>query len=192
MSIEKLRARARENGKGPRVHGNGFIQLDVDDRERLHFWGDPRIPRQAVQTPIHDHVFSFRSVCVKGRIIHLPYRMVRDGDGRYLMYEAKPGRGDDSKLHPMEHGYRYCAVPQVPLIRHPGEEYDFRAFRFHESFANEPTITRLYKRGRTLAQNRVGARPRVMVPYDGEPDNEFDRHGHDPDLLWGIIEDMLA
>lgn len=53
----------RAVGERPRVHGNGFIQLDVTPRTRLHFWS-PEIPRQKVATPIHDHVFGFVSYVI--------------------------------------------------------------------------------------------------------------------------------
>jgi hypothetical protein len=51
----------KERGVRPRVHGNGFIQVDLTADTRLHVWGDKRIPRQNVYTPIHDHVFGFES-----------------------------------------------------------------------------------------------------------------------------------
>ena len=51
----------KERGISPRVHGNGFIQVDLTHDTRLHVWGDKRIPRQNTYTPIHDHVFGFKS-----------------------------------------------------------------------------------------------------------------------------------
>src|SRR3546814_6146607 len=66
----------RERGGRPRVHGNGFIQLDLTERGRLHIWGAPRIPRQKTATPIHDHVFGFESTVAVGRPVNLVFRIV--------------------------------------------------------------------------------------------------------------------
>jgi hypothetical protein len=44
----------RDSDNYPRVHGNGFIQLDLPDGKRLHVW-DEDIPRQKVNTSMHDH-----------------------------------------------------------------------------------------------------------------------------------------
>jgi len=69
INLKKVRA----DGGRPRVHGNGFVQLDLTERSRLHIWGDPRIPKQKVATPIHDHVFGFESTIIVGRVISLTY-----------------------------------------------------------------------------------------------------------------------
>ena len=47
----------------PRVHPNGFIQLDISPRKRFHIWAHPDIPqsgREDKEEDIHDHVFGFR------------------------------------------------------------------------------------------------------------------------------------
>ena len=64
----------------PRVHGNGFIQCDLPHRKRLHIWGHPAIPRQKVSSPIHDHVFSFASIVLVGRLVNIVYKAVSNGE----------------------------------------------------------------------------------------------------------------
>ena len=44
-------------GSEPRLHGNGFIQLDLGDDQRLHIWSPDLPPAQRVSTQIHDHQF---------------------------------------------------------------------------------------------------------------------------------------
>lgn len=40
----------------PRIHGNGFLQIDLDPLRRMHVW-DHRWPRQIRDSSIHDHAF---------------------------------------------------------------------------------------------------------------------------------------
>ena len=72
-----------------------------------------------------------------------------------------------------------------------GGEYRVAPWAFHVSLAYEPAVTVIVKDGDTLAQNPGGARPTVLVPRGREPDNAFDRHAHDPRLLWEIIMGAL-
>ncbi len=52
----------------PRIHGNGFIQVDLDELHRLHLW-DVMIPRQSVDSSIHDHAFGFESRTLQGMLV---------------------------------------------------------------------------------------------------------------------------
>ncbi len=83
-------------GKVPRVHGNGFIQLDLTDRTRLHVW-HPSVPRQKVATQIHDHVFSFESCCIVGRLINVVYKFIElspgDAMAEFCIYTSKVREG---------------------------------------------------------------------------------------------------
>src|SRR4051812_43978314 len=51
----------------PRVHPNGFIQLDLKPGLRLHVW-DVQIKAQEPPTPVHDHIFDMRSQVLLGQI----------------------------------------------------------------------------------------------------------------------------
>src|SRR3546814_5268128 len=93
----------RERGGRPRVHGNGFIQLDLTERGRLHIWGDPRIPRQKTATPIHDHVFGFESTVVVGRLVNLVFSIVYCESGGFEVYAPSIREGEDTVLGPTGH-----------------------------------------------------------------------------------------
>ncbi len=190
----------RDTGNHPRVHGNGFIQLDLTDRLRLHVWGQPTIPRQRVANTVHDHVFGFRSMCHIGRVLNINWDSVSSYKGDYCLWQAQPSEnGHDTQLALMD-------VPPVKLS-HKGtgeitagtehNTYYIFPFRFHETVATEPSLTIIEKDGDTLVQDPGGYRPRVCVPVGVEPDNEFSRvhrsssNGHDPILLWMIIDDTL-
>ena len=83
MDIREEIGIARTADRRPRVHGNGFIQLDLTDRRRLHVWGDHRIPRQSVPSTIHDHTFSFKSTIILGQLVHREIGIFPDTSGAY-------------------------------------------------------------------------------------------------------------
>lgn len=93
-----LTAAARRRGAQPRVHPNGFIQLDLeapaDERWhegkqaghsgadlRLHVWNPPGVdlPHQDTVNEIHDHVFDMRSTVVRGELTQRLYEFVIGG-----------------------------------------------------------------------------------------------------------------
>lgn len=49
------------------LHGLGFIQIKLDDNQRLHIW-HPDLPRRKCfeHSNIHNHRFAFKSTVLKG------------------------------------------------------------------------------------------------------------------------------
>ncbi len=189
IHVDALRA----EGFRPRVHGNGFIQVDLNMWHRLHIWGHPNIPRQAVATPIHDHIFGFVSTILVGRLVNIIYELEDSPYGVFQVYQAEVRKGEDKVLmptrrlvipHPIKVGF--CTPSRY------GDSYEMESYVFHETFAPEPTATVMVKDGATQAQGANHAPPRVLVPTGGAPDNTFDRYGHDEELLWDIIEEVLT
>lgn len=186
-------AHARDEGYRPRVHGNGFIQLDANDHQRFHFWGHPAIPRQARPSPIHDHVFDFSSQVLKGCLTNIAYQTVMRDDGLYSVWEARPdprpghhsstlqrnGQRCDLRIH--DRGVNVCKT-----------SYWFQAGVFHETLTHEPTVTIITKTGPTLQQNPDGPKPRVLMYGFDEPDNTFDRHAYDDAMLWDIVWEIAS
>lgn len=182
--IERLNE-LRASGSIPRVHGNGFIQLDLPDGSRLHVWDDG-IPRQAVNTSKHDHAFGFESKVICGLLTNFVYRVAPAEVGKYVVYIPQRREGtEDTKLVPTGErvNVEVAAIKDVPA----GSSYTFQPQVFHDT---------LYPRGETTATImrktvRLDVEPRVLVPFGEEPDNEFDREGFDPELLWPFIERAL-
>ncbi len=59
----------------PRFHGNGFIQVYLNDVTRLHIWS-PEFPATRVQNAqIHDHRFYLRSKVLLGELKHTVHRI---------------------------------------------------------------------------------------------------------------------
>ncbi len=181
----------RDTGNRPRVHGNGFIQLDLTDRLRLHVWGQPMIPRQKVASTVHDHVFGFTSVCHVGRIINVNWRPTPSREGNYRLWQVQPVEtGNNTLLSLMDEPPVKLAHVSTREIT-AGSTYYIFPFWFHETLATEPSLTIIEKDDDTLVQDPAGYRPRVCVPVGVEPDNKFSRDGHDEILLWNIIEGTL-
>ena len=183
----------RERGARPRVHGNGFIQLDLTDRLRLHVWGDPDIPRQTTRSPVHDHVFSFTSHIIVGRMVNVVYDAFENAHGDYLVHTPRIRRGEDSILVPTEE--RVTIFPRSVNLIEQGtskRRYPMPAFHYHETLTDGPSATIIEKDGPTQAQGAESL-PRVLVPFGVEPDNDFDRYDcATPDQLWTIIDWVLA
>jgi len=180
----------RISGVRPRVHGNGFIQYDIDDRIRLHVWGDPRIPKQKVATPIHDHGFGFTSRVLKGSMTNTLYKFSPHVHGDFRVYRAvsTPEGEDSSRLEPTGIIGKIRAFSTDIILA--GGEYRMEPFVYHESKVEGPTATMIFKDGPTMAQG--GSTPRVLVGVNQKPDNEFSRYDADEELLWQIIEDVIG
>jgi len=178
----------RKEGATPRVHGNGFIQLDLDEESRLHVWGDPEIPKQKVPTPIHDHVFGFESLLLVGRLLNIRYDWHPRTWGNMEIYTVHCREGDDTSLKSTGE-FGYAEPTSIEVIEWTSPKWRYRMFPhvFHESIATEPTATIIKKDGPTQGATP----PRVLVPRRGEPDNNFDRHSFNEDMLWQIIERTL-
>lgn len=181
------------DGINPRVHGNGFIQLDVDPKTRLHFWGDPRIPRQRVDSGWHDHSFDLFSCVLKGRLTHITYKVHGDQlRGQFYGYRAveQPGT-QNTELKRIVHSddvtpAKFDLVVDETFQIKEGETYGFQHGKVHYSSASEPTITLMKKFG----TDGYG-RPVVYCPVGLEPDNEFHRDGFSQEMLWDIVMDMV-
>lgn len=174
----------------PRVHGNGFLQLDLTPEMRLHIWGDPRIPRQAVATPIHDHTFGFTSRVLRGSLTDLRYQAVNNPAGLYAVHQARVREGEDTVLEPT--GQRVSLFPLPSRMLLAGQTYTMIPGEIHETIPSDHgvSVSVITKVGLTLAQG--GSSPRVFVPVGREPDNTFHRYAVPEAELWQILFDALS
>lgn len=179
--------------KPARVHGNGFIQIDLneDGSRRLHVW-DETVPRQETATPVHDHVFAMRSSVLCGKLLHteLDALSPRPHDTARSLYQVHTARQEEgtqnTTLQPTGEVVRLRQRIRKALL--PGQTYEFPAGEFHTSGHRGLTATVMEK---VDAPDGYG-RPRVLVPLLGQPDNEFHRDGHDQEVLWLLVLEALA
>lgn len=186
INLEQVRWHAREI----RVHGNGFIQVEspaLGENARLHVWGHPDIPRQSEPSPIHDHAFGFVSEVLVGRVVNVRYfclSPVEDAGQRYALYEAHCRHRADTELVRASGGEFVPIVAQSEVVS-AGQRYEMLPYDFHETVPLLPSAT-LMRKTRTTDHA-----PRVLVRAGREPDNAFNRYGHDAEKLWGIVREVL-
>jgi hypothetical protein len=175
----------RRSGEVPRLHGNGFIQLNLaGTNERLHIWPDDGVKAQSVSTPIHDHVYSFKSRILLGTLSHLVYRTSFSNNGAYRLYQAEPRAQEDTILVPIS-GSRCNLILEEEHVLEQGDAYSFKAFEFHESRGSGLTATVMRK---TVV---FDGKARVVCPADKNPDNDFNRYSVDQNLLWTYIKKVF-
>jgi len=171
----------------PRVHGNGFIQVDLTSTRRLHIWGHPDIPAQRTPTPLHDHTFGFISRVLLGTMTNVKYTFKSNLNGDYVVHKVHVRDREDTVLRPVDE--RGCLF--VESVRHwyCGQSYEMSPGEIHFSQPQGLCATIIEKVGLTLSQG--GPSPRVFVPVGIEPDNTFHRYDLTSDRLWAIVADVL-
>lgn len=176
----------RRNGTNIRVHGNGFLQLDLAPGERIHVFGHPQLPRQKVSTPIHNHRFGFRSKVLTGCLVNLTWAYCFDRTHRatHQGYTAKPNDREDTRLEPVGDSAMLMLLGHEVLL--PGHEYEMKPRQFHQSLADEPTVTYMRK------TEVVELEPTVLCRLHMRPDNSFNRYDLDEPALWRILEESLS
>jgi hypothetical protein len=164
----------------PRVHGNGFIQLDISKSVRLHIFGDERIPRTSVSTQLHDHTFGFTSKILSGTLENVRYSVRENPNGKFKVYRAFVRDKEDTVLR--NTNVRVTVEEAKREILKAGDSYSMVAGEFHESIPCGRVVTIITKDGLTC-----GKSPSVLVPIGQEPDNDFNRYSLSPEELWSII-----
>lgn len=195
--LERVK-QAKEEGSVPRVHGNGFIQLDIIRSphikrrspvglQRLHVWG-PQIPfKQTNYSGIHNHVFDFNSTCIVGEFIQTRLDIELDADNfTHYTYRAVCYDGTDDTV--LERVGTAALVSGLTEHYTSGNMYEFKAGDFHETDANIPTATWMTVTGN---HRDVIGTPYVLCDKDLLPSNDFTRY-QDPDILWRIIFETLG
>jgi len=171
----------------PRVHGNGFIQLDMTPTRRLHIWGHPDIPRQTVSTQLHDHTFGFRSRILMGNLEDVRLEAIPDPKGAYMTHRAVIRDKEDTVLQPT--GERVTMEITSVNVYTAGDYYVMPSLAIHESKPRGLAVSIIEKTGPSLAQS--GPSPRVFVHHGESPDNNFNRYAFPVEELWRIISDVL-
>lgn len=172
----------------PRVHGNGFIQVDLTFSKRLHVWGHQDIPKQKTLTPLHDHAFGFTSRILMGCLINKRYRWETNPLGQFQVHVVNVRDREDTTLHGTGE-YGDLIELDIPRPYVAGDTYTMLPGDIHESEPRGLTVSVIEKTGPTLSQG--GPTPRVFVKRGEFPDNTFHRYTMSEDHLWEIIADVL-
>jgi hypothetical protein len=192
-AVRKLIHEAYAAGRRPRVHPNGFIQLDLtaDGWMHLHVWPDPPINSAVLQKTrhtIHDHKFDMESTVLRGVLRNVTYEAVpfmagSSGPAAYMLHRAYSNHvvgGTDTILKPDPGIYRLreLACEQV----NEGATYRIPAYIFHDSIVFGCVVTLM-----TKTAVHPDYLPRIAVPLGVVPDNTFSRHTMSHEKLHEII-----
>lgn len=180
-----------DKGFHPRLHGNGFIQLDLPNGDRLHIW-HPALPRQNTSTQIHNHKFSFRSEVLCGKLTHIHYKLetnVEDfANGEiYNLYHPVVREKEDTVLELSNANAVFKFHPLQMLVLTEGSSYDFSYAEFHETKAQGFTATIVHKE--LVVKNFI---PSVACRVGSVPDNDFGRYQFEEKELWKYVKMLFA
>ena len=167
----------------PRTHENGFIQIDLPDRWRLHVWPEARrIKKQATDSPIHDHVWAFQSWILLGNLVDTLYdpRLSFVAGGPFQLYDVVNGKLDARPS--------WSADPKALAGHHlkAGSSYSMPAGVFHETTWSGLAVSLMHR------EQQVPGSVRVLGRWGEPPDNAFDRATANPQsLLWDIVDESI-
>ena len=189
--IQNLQDLKIENLKGDcaRLYyfGLGFIQLKLNEIERLHFYS-PRIP--AITEDVHNHRYGFISRILKGQLVNHLYRV-----------DQYPQSFEDSAQKPIldytvnnescnpEIKTPRLSIPATALLENittyiEGQSYVMTPTMFHRVETNGPTITHL------IRGHKVSEMAQVVLPKYATPVCPFSQKIPENEL-WEIIEEMI-
>ena len=176
----------------PRLHPNGFIQLDlVEDKSlRLHVWPDSRLENQKTMHPIHDHSFDMDSTILTGCLTNLVYEFQpSEYNAQVTLYQAQRLAGSqDTVLAPaklkLNTGY-LCLLGSFSKLYMPSAKYTLRKRLLHDSIAHGLTATLMKK------TNVSTYSPLIAVPAGVVPDNDYSREDIQEEVLWHFIKKAL-
>lgn len=189
----------RERGRRPRVHPNGFIQLDLEEPEesarghsgavrRLHVWPEEgAIQAQESDNSVHDHVFDMHSTVLRGELEQVLYwpNLAHGGQPTHEVYVARYSRASASTLAPSG-VLAHCVISSTHRVR-AGADYWQPAFSFHDTQACERPLVTVMDKRRVFEGDA-----RVLVPVGQQPDNSFDRLLESEDDLWSILLESVS
>jgi len=174
----------RSLGNEPRLHPNGFIQLDIDDRTRLHVWTEKPLTEHISKNRIHDHVFDFRSTVICGSVIDTKYQLRQSPKGRYEVFDVIPYVIDNRAGSPERScSDRFDLLPRDKRKFVAGEQYALKADEIHETTPCGLTATIISYKVRK--SKRVA---RIFRPDDQRTPKFFDRKTVSSRILWHEIK----
>lgn len=204
MKLADLRALVEEHGKNPRVHPNGFIQLDIAPTEdgwheshkrghsgaerRLHIWNPPGIelPHQDTTNEIHDHVFDMHSEIIKGILWQVRYSLEvggASGPDSHELYRAVYDKSSSSRLESTGVTGRLNKIGNYSV--EAGLSYSQPAFTFHDTDTPRGLVVTVMEK----TQIHDGD-AHVLCRIGEPPDNSFDRASAMP--AWDIWKAIWA
>jgi hypothetical protein len=159
-----------------RVHGNGFIQIDLggSPETRIHIWteGLKRLT-QNVNTQWHNHRFGFVSAVLRGclRQEEMKFHVQDGGDWRkWQVVGARTGTGNRRLAVQPD---SYIMDLETVLMVTAGEVYSMRPRLYHRSVPWSKTVVTLFTKTQVIPDDKYQAS--VFCKAGLEPDQKYDR-----------------
>lgn len=172
-------------------HPLGFfcVRWDLDDARsvRIHIWNRRFDWRQDPNWPIHDHVFSFKSMVLHGMVQNKTYSLADTSRNqpKWAIYEVSYG-DQKSRMTPLQNaiGLRISGANRQPA----GSMYELPAGVLHRStLRSDQGITVLATKTDPARHNK----PRV-IGTSGRFELEFDRQTVNQENNLKIVENAIA
>jgi hypothetical protein len=184
FTLEYLKSLNRK----PRVHPNGFVQFDVEPNIlRLNVWPADPIPGHPGRVhPIHNHSFDIGSTIIYGALTNDTYGFEPSTYYvTHVLHEAQRVNQFDSILVPVERRSVGNLLLLSSRTYKAGQRYALDREILHDSIPNGLTATlmTLEKPGRY--------EPKVAIPVNVAPRNDYRRDAFDEGMLWDIIAQVL-
>lgn len=163
-----------------RVHGNGFVQAELADGNKIHIWASD-CPRQKEPTFIHNHTSGFRSTILWGMLRNEEYSLHKYYEGTpedatiYNKYEAVTRNKKDTVLEAI--GEKCFIQARRRFYFAEGTTYEFPGIPtlFHASYPETYfTVTRVVR-----LEPEPPHSPIILIEEGKQPDNSFDRYEHE-------------
>lgn len=151
-------------------HQNGFLKVALPCGSRLHVWS-PWNPPTRGDAEIHDHPFSFLSVCLAGEMINVEFEAVPSDTGLFVEHKAECVSSFCKQPVPSSTGTRVDLKQKSVKIVRRGESYSMNENAIHATdtvFAI--TLFRKLKQG--------SGHSRIFARHDGTSQQEFTAPDH--------------
>jgi len=141
-TIDELQTKAKAYGTEPYWFGLGFIQLKLNDHQRMHFW-HPDVPYPE-REEIHNHRYDFTSHVLAGKYFHETYLVMNifkdNEDAKHEIFTTTCAPGVEGTVEEVTP----CDIrPSGAYILGAGSTYHFPHTMFHTTKDTKFAITHL-------------------------------------------------
>jgi hypothetical protein len=183
----------KQRGHHPRLHPNGFIQLDIEPGvSRLNVWPIEIVSTDARRHPIHNHSYDIKSTILVGALTNITYQKesTREEFATHILHRAqrRPGSANETEIYPVGGELQNVRLYGWNINMYAaGETYDLPRKKLHDSLPQGKTATIMQ-----MGNPDQDYGPLVAVPKGVLPNNGFKRERPDIEwLLWDMIDSVL-
>lgn len=157
--------------------GLGFIQLILNNKQRLHFYNTNLPP--IINEGIHNHRYNFKSIILKGSLIEELYQIINSDNNDYLLYNESCSKDriltNDVNIN--------VSIKSLGIIEQTNTYYRFFN-EFHRVEFNKNTITLLERSDIITDYAQVIKHKSLnkICPFSKIIDDK---------ILWNIVEETI-